>query len=138
MKVELTTAQSALLIRFIRFCLVGVPVTASYAAVGYVGIEWLGLPILAANLLGCAASISVSYVGQKYFTFRSDGKHQVELPKFLVTCVVAIFASSICMTAITRTGVDYRIALVVSAGVIAVANFTVMNLWVFARRPHAH
>lgn len=137
MKVESTIVESPLLARFIRFCLVGVPVTASYAVTAYAGIAWLGLPMLAANLLGCAASIIVSYLGQKYFTFRSLGEHQVELPKFLVLCVVAICASSICMAVIANTGVDYRIALVVSAGAIAVVNFTVMNIWVFAQARHA-
>lgn len=126
-------ASSPLAGKLLRFGLVGVPVTVSYGVSAYAAVRWLAMAPWLANLVGCAAAIAVSYIGQKYFTFRSHGAHQLELPKFLVTCVVAIVASSLCIAAITRAGVDYRLGLLTSALLIALCNFTVMNLWVFTQ-----
>ena len=115
-----------------RFSIVGVVVTASYMAGTYSGIRWLGLSPLQSNWLGCAASIVISYLGQKYFTFRSEGAHQIELPKFLLTCTIAVVFSSLSISTTSHLGIDYRIGILIAAFILPLCNFTIMNLWVFS------
>lgn len=123
--------HAELVARMVRFGIVGLVVTGSYAGTTYICVRWLGFNAVGAGLLGCAAAIVVSYLGQKYFTFRSDGAHRIELPKFLVACLIAVAVSSACMWAVDHRGLDYRLGILISAILLPVCNFTVMNLWVF-------
>jgi putative flippase GtrA len=118
--------------RMLRFALVGTVVTGGYAASAYGGIEWMGMRPLSANLLGCAVAIIISYAGQKYFTFRSDGSHRVELPKFLFISLCAVACSTFSITVVTHIGLDYRVGILISAAAVQLGNFMAMNLWVFS------
>lgn len=122
--------------KLLRFAIVGVVVTASYSSVAYAGLAWLRLSPIMSSVLACSAAIVVSYLGQKYFTFRSTVGHQLELPKFLAACMIAVVASTVCLSVVTHAGWDFRIAILISALVLPLCNFTVMNLWVFAQTGH--
>lgn len=123
--------HAPLLGRLLRFAVVGVVVTGSYMLVTYAGIRYLSLTAVISGWYGCAAAIAVSYLGQKYFTFRSDGAHRIELPKFLLTCVIALAVSSVCMWAVDHAGLDYRLGVLIGAALLPLCNFGVMYLWVF-------
>lgn len=118
--------------KLLRFAVVGSVVTGGYAIVAYSGIHWAGLNPQLANLIGCLAAIAVSYIGQKYFTFRSQQGHQFELPRFLLVCTLAVVASSASVATAIAIGLDYRIGIVIAAVAIPLCNFVVLNLWVFA------
>ncbi|MGH8506695.1 MAG: GtrA family protein [Stenotrophobium sp.] len=134
---HLYVRHAPLLGRLLRFGLVGLFVTGGYAVSTYAAIRWLHALPLYASLLGCVVAIIVSYLGQKYFTFRSEGAHRIELPKFLLACTVAVVGSSASMIAVTHARLDYRLGILISALVLPLCNFTVMHLWVFAhaRKP---
>lgn len=124
---------ASLLTKMLRFAVVGVVVTGSYALTTFAGIEWAGWHPALAGFAACAVAIVVSYLGQKYFTFRSDEEHRIELPKFLAACMLAVVVSTASLTTITELGLDYRLGILISALLLPLCNFTVMNLWVFGQ-----
>ncbi len=128
-----TLSGTSLVARMLRFAGVGVFVTASYALTTFACIEWAHWHPVAAGLAACAVAIAVSYLGQKYFTFRSDAEHRIELPKFLAACMLAVVVSTACLTATAKLGIDYRAGILISAVLLPLCNFTVMNFWVFAQ-----
>lgn len=130
----MSNTYAPLIRKLVRFGLVGTLVTGSYALVTYSGVRYLYLSPQGANLLGCFVAIVLSYTGQKYFTFRSARGHRVELPRFLVVCVLAVLASSASVACAQGAGLDYRIGILGAAIVIPLCNFVVLNLWVFATR----
>lgn len=123
--------DTATLTRLLRFALVGLVVTVSYVAVAWCTVRFAGVAPVPASMLAWGAVMFVSYVGQKYFTFRSDGAHRVELPRFVVTAALAFVVSTGSMAGATRSGLPYEAGIALAAVVIPLCSFVVMSLWVF-------
>ena len=108
--------------------------TLTYMAVVWAAVEQFSLAPLKASLIGYCIAIVLSYLGQKYFTFRSEGAHRVELPKFLVTSAISFAGSVGAMAATTALGWDYRVGILSAATLVPLGTFVVMYFWVFRHR----
>ncbi len=123
-----------IVLRLIRFALVGGIATMIYAVLTY----WLiqnQMNTVAASVLGYAVAIPFSFIGQKYFTFNAEGRVPVEFTKFLLTQGIGMFCAAVIMGMVTKFSPEsplIGIAAVVVA--IPLMNFFIMTLWIFPQR----
>ncbi|GAA4249224.1 hypothetical protein GBZ26_26305 [Azospirillum formosense] len=119
----------------LRFALVGVLATATYYLLT-VGLAdgWLAvrLPAAAANLVGFAASLALSYVGHHRFTFGKESRHGRYMPRFIaVSLVLAAFSTGAVHLATSVFGVPAAL----TAGAVALAyppaSYALNTLWAF-------
>lgn len=70
--------------RLVRFAIVGGVASLSYAMIAYLLVARMGVGQVAASAIAYIAALPISFLGQKFFTFRSRGAARVEAPRFLV------------------------------------------------------
>lgn len=126
-----------LLGKLLRFGCVGLVVTGSYSGATYALVAWAAFAPTIASIYGWAVACVVSYLGQKYFTFRSTQGHQIEIPKFAAACTIAFVVTTLSMGIASYAELDYRLSILVTALILPLCNFTVMNLWVFRKTKHS-
>ena len=105
---------------FYKYILIGVFNTAlGYGLTFY--LFWIGVLPELANLLGYIAGFISSYILNKKFNFKSKNKHRIELPKFIVSMMIAYLVNLIVLYISYRA---YEINVYISqviAGVFYVA-----------------
>jgi putative flippase GtrA len=92
-----------------------------------------GLPPLLANVIGFAGAFGVSFTGHNYLTFPAAGraKRRAALRFLLVACSSFALNESLYWL-LLRTGLDYRIALVLVLGAVAALTLLASRYWAFA------
>nr|WP_298718914.1 GtrA family protein [uncultured Steroidobacter sp.] len=88
-----------------------------------------------ANVAGYVVALLTSYLGQSLWTFSRKQLSLLSFARFTATSLSS-FALNVAMYgALLRwTQLDYRIALLLVIGTVAVVSFLGMNHWVFAMR----
>lgn len=123
---------------FARFLLTG----GANTAVGYVIFRLL-LQLLGngrgraglAQAMAYAIGIAASYVVNRGWTFRSDGAHRHELPRFVAAHLAALALSSgLLQLAVTRLAAPVTVCWIGVTAIMTLVNFTVQRHWVFAPR----
>ena len=112
-------------------------VTGGAATVTHVGafvlfVELLALTPVVASVPSFLLALSVSYYGNRNFTFKSAGSHAAELPKYTIVAVSGLLMN----VAITYVVVDilaawYAIALVLVVTIVPTVTFWLSRKWVF-------
>lgn len=70
----------------IRFIIVGVVATLCHAIVTVALVELTGVKLASvANTAGTITGMTISYLGNRSWTFRASGSHVQHLPKYLVS-----------------------------------------------------
>lgn len=117
-------------------------VGGSAAAVHFCVVWWLveggALPALAANVLGFLLAFGVSFVGHHRLTFaaqRADGREA--LPRFFGVAVLGFLCNELLYAVLLRFGVEYRLALFLVLGTVAVMTWWLGRHWAFRRRKEA-
>lgn len=126
--------------KLLRFGLVGVTSGAIYAAVTTLLVSGLGMAPIVASVFGYCASVPMSFLGHRRFSFRSQGRWTVEAVRFVATQALNIAVTAAAMYAATAVfGARYGWGMVAAVILVPIANFLVMNFWVFreqeSRRP---
>lgn len=94
------------------------------------GIWAVLLPIAAA--VSFLASFAVNFTLNQRWTFRATAtRTPTQLLRFTTLVIVNTVLTSVGVTAITGTGVDYRVAKLIMIVVLTAANFVILRLWVF-------
>jgi putative flippase GtrA len=118
-----------------RFGLIGVLSGAIYIAVAGALVHAGLLGPALSGVIGYLASMPINFVGNRSWSFRSEGSLVGDLTRYVV-----LHAANIMLAAATMSLVIEGLRLHVAAGLLAtvvvipVANFIAMNLWVFRRR----
>jgi putative flippase GtrA len=123
-----------LCLQYGRFALVGLGATAVHVAVYAGTIELLALQPLAANTLGFAAGVNVSFIGHWRWTFA--GESRVDVPRSLVRFWLLALAGFALNTAFVQlvTGtleLHYGWSIPLIVGVTPFVTFTLSKLWAF-------
>ena len=119
--------------QFLRFVLVGTAATLTTYAVLIVGVEFLHVNAITASVIGYALGIVVNYILNYRFTFGSDQRHHVVIPKFLTVMIVGMFINAAVMfLGINWLGFHYMLAQLAAVGVVLLLSFTANRLWAFA------
>lgn len=118
--------------RLFRFGLVGGAASLTYALVAYGLLTYSALGTGLASSLAYVVAIPVSFVGQKYFTFRSDGRTMTELPKFLVIQVANIILCGVILKLATDIwGLPAIVGILMVVVVVPLASYVLFALLVF-------
>lgn len=128
-----TCAARLLGLDWVRFGLVGLAATATYAALGLALVSGLGLPALGGNALAFALSFAVSYLGQSLWTFRSRQGHAKSLPRFALVQALGLGLNSGIIWLAMRAGAGYPAAMLLAILICPALVYALCRLWVFAR-----
>lgn len=126
----------SLLAKLVRFGFVGVVSGVIYAGVTAALVSGLGFDPVRASLIGYCVSVPASFLGHRQGTFRSQGRWTHEALRFLVTQGVnmAVTAGSM-HVAVAWAGLPYWWGMIAAVILVPIANFVMMNLWVFRDQP---
>jgi putative flippase GtrA len=124
-----------ILAKAIRFSFVGVLSGAIFAIVTALLVSGLGAPPIPASIAGYCASVPVSFLGHRAFSFRSNGQMTTDAVRFVLAQALnmAVTAGSMHMS-VNWLGAQYYWGLVVAVVLVPIANFAFMNLWVFRQQ----
>ena len=123
-------------IRFLRFAIVGALSSGIYAIVVILLVHSGFTGSAVASALGYAAAIPLNYVGQRIYTFRSEGRVGGEFARFLAIQLMNIAISVVTMLLTTQVlGLSYLIGIAFVITVIPIASYTALALLVFFQSP---
>lgn len=115
-----------------RFGFVGVASGTIYALVTWLLVALAGVSPVPASIGGYCASVPMSFLGHRQFSFRSNGHWTVEATRFAVSQAVNIAVTAGSMAAAVRIAQGaWWWGMVAAVVLVPIANFAVMNLWVF-------
>lgn len=118
--------------QFLRFLLVGGFNTVFGYAIIFSAMYWFGLSPVASNVLGYAIALIVSFLLNKFFTFRSSGNGKGELLRFLVVFVLAYGANLAALyAAVEVLGINAFAGQVLAGIFYTLTSYSLSKLYVF-------
>lgn len=135
-QIERLLTGSSLLAKLVRFGFIGVLSGVIYAGVTALMVTQFGMAPVPASLIGYCVSVPASFLGHRQATFRSQGRWTHEALRFVVTQAVnmAVTAGSM-HAAVTLAALPYWWGMIAAVILVPIANFVMMNLWVFRDQP---
>ncbi len=119
-------------VRLVRFGLVGGSSAVVYATVLLSLVHFLGTGSVVSSALAFVAAIPVSFFGQKYFTFQSQGTVKRELPAYLLLQGVNLIASVfVTYTVVDLFGMSHFFGILAVVIVITMVSYAAMALAIF-------
>jgi putative flippase GtrA len=115
-----------------RFGIVGVVASLTYAGVTYVIVDsGIGKPTVA-TIVGQLSSALISYFGHQRFSFAVASTHKIFVWRF-ISIFVLTFAMNIGVTFLLteRFGVSYRVTIAIVTVLIPLTNYFCNRFWVF-------
>ena len=118
-----------------RFAGVGVAATLVHITMAILAEAVIGLPAQAANLVGFATAVGVSYFGHLHFTFGVVPDHATHGARFVVVAISGLLTSSAITWAVhEQIGVPFAPTMVIVATSVPAVSFLLMRFWVFTER----
>ncbi|HCT81500.1 MAG TPA: hypothetical protein DGG94_20665 [Micromonosporaceae bacterium] len=117
---------------FVRFLIVGVLSLAADAGALFLlhGVIRIWLPVATALAYGIA--FFVNFGLNRAWVFQASGSMTRHLQRYMGLVVVNLLLTVIAVQSLTWLGMQYMVAKIATAVVLAVANFFVSRRWVFA------
>src|SRR4029079_8295671 len=108
---------------------VGIVSTVAYLGVSSALTHWAGLHPGIASFLAYFVSATISYVGHRNVTFRSDAPHQRTLPSFIVVSLTGLaLAAIIPKILLDNRGVPPDAAFVTVSIVVAAVTYGALKV----------
>jgi putative flippase GtrA len=121
--------------QLVAFVAVGLAATATHAAFALCAHKLLGLPPLAANLVGYAFAILVSYAGNARVTFRRPLLHPEQFGRFVAISLAALALNEGLVYVFSgRLRLPFAEALVPVVLVVPAFTFVTARLWAFVEK----
>lgn len=121
--------------RYARFVVVGGTAGATHFLTATAFASLADWPPQWANVAGYAIALLTSYIGQSLWTFSRKQLSLVSFARFAATSLSGFALNVVMYGALLRwTRLDYRFALLLVIGTVAVVTFLGMNHWVFSVR----
>jgi len=128
----LERAIPAVLARFMGFAVIGAIGTAAHYSVLSILVELFHVSILVATTAGSITGAVVNYILNRRFTFVSDAKHSVALPKFLTVAAVGAACNWLVVAwLLQHVGWHYLLIQLFATSVVLLWNFAANSLWTF-------
>ena len=122
----------------LRFGGVGVIATLAYVVAYSVLQLALSVEAVFASALAYGVGMAVSWLGQSRWTFGRETVTRSSLPKFVGLSLLGLIVATVAVwVARDVLGIAPVWGAVVTCGLIPLASFAVMNLWVFVSGPEA-
>jgi putative flippase GtrA len=121
--------------KLVGFALFGALAGATYAVVLVVLVERLRMPVFLASALGFAIAIPVSYLGNRWVTYRSRNMMGPEALRFVVVQVGNLFITSLIVhVASGRFQLSPFAGVAVAFVAAPIVSFILFELWVYRQR----
>ena len=121
--------------RALRFACIGVVSGAIYAAVTTLMVTLLAVTPVLASVAGYCASVPTSFIGHRGFSFRSNGHLTTEAIRFGIAQGLNILVTATAMhSAVATFHASFIWGMVGALTMVPLANFLLMNFWVFRDR----
>jgi putative flippase GtrA len=119
------------LLTIVRFALVGGGVLLVHLATAYTILHYYpDLPVLMVNTMAFVVAFQFSYLGHRFFTFKSDGSHA----KFFFVAGIGLCVNNL-VTSLAQMAFGIPFVAIALGNVSApVAVFVLSRFWVFAPR----
>lgn len=118
--------------KLIRFVCIGVLSGAIYALVTAALVSRLGVAPVPASIAGYCASVPASFLGHRNISFRSRGRWTSEAVRFVLMQAANIAVTALSMHgSVEWAGAPYWWGMIIAVVLIPIANFILMNVWVF-------
>jgi putative flippase GtrA len=128
--------------RIVRFGIVGLIATVTYATATFIAVEWLRIDPVPASILGQGISTPVSYFGHAWLSFQVKADHRTILWRFLVIGAVTFGLNGAVTHLFTHVfSISNRITIIVVTILIPLVNYLCNRFWVFRpglRTPPTH
>ena len=119
--------------QFSRFVSVGVMATLIHVAVAIFLERLSGLSPQTANFGGFLSALSFSYAGHLLFSFGVAPRHAVHGPRFALTALGSLIASSSMVFVIhDMLALPFAVAMISVGAIVPMLTFWIMRLWTFA------
>lgn len=117
--------------QFSRFLAAGAIGTMGHYALLILAVSVFGFaPVLGATM-GAALGALTNYMLNYRYTFISNVKHVVALPRFLLLAGVGIFLNAFIVGVFVHFGLHYLAAQVIATAGVLVLNYFVSKTWIF-------
>lgn len=124
--------------RFGRFIVSGVASTVFYfGAATVLYWIWPDHPI-SSSLLAYVLCIGLSFLLQRNFTFRSEGKLSNESPKFVATSIAGLVLSTLVVRMGMMMGLHPIVTYLLVAIIVAPLSYVLLSLVVFTSNRHTY
>jgi len=118
--------------RVISFGAVGALAAGAHFLVSTLAMEAARTPPQAANVMGYACALGVSWLGQSRLTFADSERGGLAPLRFVATSLVGFGLNALAFGALLRwTALDYRLALVLVLATVAALTWFTLRHWVF-------
>jgi putative flippase GtrA len=115
-----------------RFASVGIANSIIYALCTSVLVSGFGLNGKLASMIGYLTAVPFAFFAHRSFTFVSHGALTSELRRFVLAHVTSLLVSVIVMAiAIDFFNFHYSVGVIAGVVLVPIANFIVLNSWVF-------
>ena len=95
-------------------------------------VELLGVRPVAASAAGFLVGALVKYCLNYFVAFRSDERHIVALPRFVVMLAILLALNTLVFALLNEgAGLHYMIAQVLTTGLLIPPGYLLSRLWVF-------
>ena len=120
--------------QFVRYGAVGV-LTNGVGYVLYLALSWGGVdPKLAMSLL-YAVGVVISFLANRSWSFRHDGKLRKSFPRHLIAYAVGYLINLILLwVGVDRLGIPHEVVQALAIVVVAAILFAMLKFWVFRTR----
>ena len=121
--------------RLKRLILIGLCATAIQYVILIFLVTVMGIPVVAASSVGFAISAASNYLANYHFTFRSNAKHAVAAPKFVVVALLGLLVNATTFKVLERVGgLNYLVEQTCAAGVVLLWNYYAHIQWTYKER----
>ena len=122
-----------LLRQFLRFAGVGVIGTIGHYATLIFVVEILDYDPVFGSTIGFLIGALINYFLNRHYTFTTNTRHSIALPKFIAVATVGMVINAVVMAALsTYLSLHYLLAQVIATGLVLVWNFIANKYWTFA------
>ena len=107
----------------------------TYAVVLVIAVDHLGMPMFLGSVLAFALAIPVSFLGNRWVTYRSRNMAGPELLRFIVVQVANLVITSAIVGFVTnRLALGTYVAVLVAFAAAPIVSFVLFEIWVYRQR----
>lgn len=118
--------------QILRFGMIGAAASLTYL-ISSIGLLGLGFAPIAVNLAAFAISLTLSYFGQYYFTYRAADAHRTLSARYGVSTAILIAVCTALHWGLLRLSLDPRLASLAVTVTYPVLSFLLNHGWVYSR-----
>lgn len=116
----------------LRFLSVGIVATLVHVSVGLVVVTSFDVALQVANLIAFSSAFLVSFYGHHRVTFASNRPYRAALPRFVVTALIGLAASSLVIWGLKSSVMLVpQFKFLIGASVVPAITYVLGRFWVY-------